>query len=133
MKKTVNVLLVLLLLLFAMLTFGPCLKETTVSWFPSETEPVISYRTYAPKFCCIITVVELVFLFCGHSKVLRVFGMLLHLVKSFFPFLFFPGGSLSGGIFGHTNYYSPAFVGYILLLVSICILVLYFGELLRKD
>ena len=129
MKKTVNILLVLFLLLFALLAFGPCLRKSVL--YTPDGETSISYETYTPAFCCIVTALEIVFIYLGPSKFLNGMGMLFHLIKSAVPFWY--RSNDNGGFIVYQSSCSPAVLGYLLMAVSITILILYIRGFRGKD
>ena len=140
-KKTPRNLITLSLLIagllaFAALSFGPCVDTTKAASFSpsyiSDDLPVVTSTTgYLPKFCCLVTVLELLLLIPRPRIWLRIVGMLLCGAKMFFPLRLLRFFELIfTDIGGSSRHFSLNTLGYGLIALGGLVLLAYLADLL---
>lgn len=135
MKKlnVLKLLLIIMNLVFAVMSFGPCFKGVSSSLLPNAIfEPSVEYKGYLPLFCCVIIAVEIVLLVLKNNR-LRIPGIVLNFIKTFatlkldeiYNMITMPFGGLYSYQWHLTEF------GEVLIAVGCIIMVLYLSEFIR--
>ena len=141
-KAGIRIGIVVLLVLMAGISFGPCLKDTAImligmddrahTWFSG-------YYNYLPTFFATVTLIEIILIIFPGKKLLRAIGIVLTLLKLAFPMLYY-SIELSGKNIGDfvivtpdIKFYPPTILGYSLFALGLVTLILYVVVMTSED
>lgn len=142
-KKTgLKIGMVILLVLMAGISFGPCLKDAGAMFIGVEEQARIwfpGYCNYLPTFFGIVSLMELILIFVPGKKILRITGILLTIVKLAFPMIYYAVDT-SGKNIGDVvlvspdiRIYPPTVLGYVLYALGLVTVILYVVAMVSED
>ncbi len=136
MKKMnlTKLLLMDFILVFAAMSFGPCITVVSYPIISSHLyEPTKDYESFAPAFCCAVSIIEMLLLKLKNNKV-RLVGLIFNQIKTFltYPLIAFLKSIYEnmGGLFWYEN--SLNGFGYATIAVGCIITVLYIVEFITN-